>query len=79
MARNEKNAAACDQLAAAISKVRREGAVTIQDDKLLLSAYSALLAAPGPCRDDCKHRLVRQRCQVCARNYRNLKDNYERL
>lgn len=78
MARNPKNRAACNLLAAAISTARRMGVAAIEDDKALVQAYSVLLAEPPECRADCKYRGRHQKCNCCARNYRNMKDCYEK-
>ena len=80
MARNPKNNAACELLAVAISTIRRVGAAAIEDDKALTRAYHALLQEPPPCTQDCLWAKEGryQKCQMCARNYKRLKDLYER-
>ena len=79
MAQNPKNSAACKLMAKAIAEIRRTGSVVIDDQKALLVAYAAMIAEPGPC-DGCYYEThpKRQKCACCARNYRNLKDCYER-
>lgn len=77
---NPKNRAACDLLAAAISTIRRVGVAAIEDDSALVKAYHALLQEPPPCPSDCRYGggARPQKCNCCARNYKRLKDLYER-
>lgn len=80
MAKNPKNSAACDLLAAAISTIRQVGVAAFENDKALVRAYHALLNEPEPCPDDClwKKEGKFQKCTCCARNYKRQKDLYER-
>lgn len=45
---------------------------------LLSKAVEAMKNSPPPCMDDCKYRNRHQKCTCCVRNYKNLKDCYER-
>ena len=80
MARNPKNNAACELLAAAISTIRRAGVAAIEDGEALTRAFHALLTEPPPCMRDCLWAKIGryQKCQMCARNYKRLNDLYER-
>lgn len=80
MAKNYRNTMACDIVAVAISAIRRTGVAEIRDEKAMLRAYHALLNEPPPCAEDCKwaNGARRQKCNCCARNYKNMNDLYER-
>ena len=79
MARNPKNNAVCEYLAAAISEAKKNGKVTISSSGVLIKAYNALVMEPPPCQDDCLWAKMErpQKCNCCARN-RRLNDLYER-
>lgn len=80
MARNPKNNDACNVLAAAISECKKNGIVYLRNPVHLIRAYKALLAEPELCRDDCLYAKEGryQKCNQCARNYRRMKDLYEK-
>ena len=79
MARNPKNNAVCDYLAAAIAEIKKNGKATLTSAGALTRAYNALVVEPPPCPDDCLWAKMErpQKCACCARN-RRMKDLYER-
>lgn len=79
MARNPKNNAVCDYLAAAIAESKKTGEVHITSARVLVMAYNALMQEPPPCPADCLWAKMErtQKCNCCARN-RRMKDLYER-
>lgn len=80
MENNYRNGPACDTLAVAISTIKHTGTAEIKDADVLIRAYHALLHEPPVCPTNCKwaNGVRPQKCTCCARNYKNLKDCYER-
>ena len=79
MAKNYRHSRACDILAVAISDIKHNGVAEIRDKDVLLLAFHALLNEPQPCAENCKWANRPQKCRCCARNYKRMKDCYERI
>lgn len=80
MAKNPQNTEACKILAAAVSEIKQLGQACLTNASVLIRAHNALVHEPPPCPIDCKWRAGArpQKCNCCARNYKQLNDLYER-
>jgi len=80
MAKNRNNRPVIELLETAIENIHRHGVAAITGADALQVAADCLKAEPAACREDCRWKRERrpQKCACCARNYRNMKDCYER-